>query len=109
MGNEAYPLDATANPTGGIMTAPLKTVPPTTRADFDEAVLCALRQWGGNSVSYVVRNRLDNFGRGINASTAQVLSSLKRLERAGKVRRSRETSYATMICWVEVKAEGAPT
>ena len=60
--------------------------------NFDAAVLAVVDRQG--AATYVIRNRL--YGR--YATTARVLASLKRLERAGAVVRV-PSSYIVMITW----------
>lgn len=67
----------------------------------DDEMLAAISKWGERCMTYVARNVLSK-GRP-NLETAQVLRQLKRLEKAGKVRRV-PSSYATQLCWSSTTA-----
>lgn len=67
----------------------------------DDQILAAMRRVGPGMPSYVIRNWLGDreFGRFDNLQTAQVLYRLKKLEKAGRVKRSAHQFYADMISW----------
>src|SRR5208337_4605779 len=67
--------------------------------NFDAAVLAILRRHG-RMVSYVIRNWLA-YEDEARVPTARVLAALKRLEKAGAVKRA-PSSYAVMISWQAV-------
>lgn len=72
------------------------------RDELDWLVLDMLGRVGGDDMTYVLRNRLDQPGRPLYRSgltTAQVLQACRRLERLGFVRTTR-TVYAVQKCWV---------
>lgn len=62
----------------------------------DDEIFAAIREWGNSSMTYVIKNRLRS--RGFPVETPWVLRQMKRLERAGKVKRA-SSSYAVQICW----------
>ncbi|WP_068089191.1 hypothetical protein [Novosphingobium rosa] len=55
-----------------------------------------------DAMTYVVRNYLRSSPYLFDVETPWVLRQMKRLERAGKVKRV-STSYAVQICWALVK------
>lgn len=70
---------------------------PMNEKPTDEQILAAVGI--GCRPTYVVRNWLASRSFGFKAlKTPWVLRQLKRLEKAGKVRRI-PSSYAVMICW----------
>jgi DNA segregation ATPase FtsK/SpoIIIE-like protein len=73
-----------------------------TSSPSDEQILQAMRARPGGIMTYVVRNILD-MELGFRAvKTTAVLSRLKRLERAGRVKRV-PSGYAVMLCWAIVE------
>lgn len=72
----------------------------------DSDVLAAVKEWGGRTMTYVVRNRLASKGRP-KLKTEHVRRQLERMERAGAVERV-PSIYATQICW-SATTEGGET
>lgn len=62
----------------------------------DEQIIAAVTAWGNDAMTYVIANRLRS--RGFNVGTDWVLRQMKRMERAGAVKRV-ATSYAKQLCW----------
>ena len=67
-----------------------------TPAERDKTVLAAMEQKA--RATYVIRNYVHNSGHGPNLTTAQVLQSCKRLEKAGLIQR-RPSNYLVMLSW----------
>lgn len=63
----------------------------------DSNILSAVREWGNNSMTYVVVNRLRMDGFYV-PDTAKIRRSLERMEKDGRVKRV-PTSYTRQICW----------
>lgn len=62
----------------------------------DQQILATIQAWGNNSMTYVIKNRLQSAG--FEVETPWVLRQMKRLEREGKVVRA-PSGYAVMLCW----------
>ncbi len=62
----------------------------------DLEILAAVTDWGNQTCTYVIRNRL--VSKGYAVRTPWVLRQMKRLERAGKVVRV-PTNYLVQITW----------
>lgn len=62
----------------------------------DADILDAMKKWGNGNMTYVLRNILSP-GRP-HLKTSHILSRLKRMERAGKVKRV-PSCYQVQICW----------
>lgn len=70
--------------------------------ELDHAVFTVV-QYGGPVVTYVIRNSLAMFpGRPYHMrglETRHVLTACKRLEKAGRIARDPQASWAVMIAW----------
>jgi hypothetical protein len=74
----------------------------------DDLIIRAMGARPSGIMTYVIRNILamEHGFRGLK--TSAILSRLKRLERAGRVRRV-PTSYAVMLCWaLEIETPDIP-
>lgn len=67
----------------------------------DDQILAVMRRAGNGVPSYVIRNWLGDkeFGRFDSLTTSHILYRLKKLEKAGKVKRSERQWRADMILW----------
>ena len=66
----------------------------------DDDIIRAMTTHGSRAMTYVIRNVL--WTNGFRRETPWILRQLKRMERAGRVRRV-PTSYAVQICWAVAK------
>lgn len=68
------------------------------RDDLDAKVLQAAAEWTPNA-TYVLRNRISRQQRGSTLTTAAVLRSCRRLEKAGLLQEYKKSGYAVMLVW----------
>jgi len=68
------------------------------RDSLDRAVLRAAGEWSPNA-TYVLRNRISRQSAMPKLTTAAVLRSCRRLERAGLLQQYQNSGYAVMLVW----------